>query len=367
MCLSFAPVCKAAPPSSLPMAEGPSFSCASPSPIEAVICADPDLAARDRTMAELFAVVRRNAFGTGPSNALAEQRKWLKDRETDCGREQPKQACVREEYDIRLIDLAVSALFTSHDAALAELKRQSPQQAQVYEAIYQYATAKTDEERVRVVAPLIAPAFETIRFHPAQDVLGVGHVGAFAEPRLKDIATPEAAASSDANFDRFLYAAVGWYVRAAGQAVMIPCAALVRRPGLLDVLSERFAPSTDCAAMLPPTPNLDRLVASAVAVQPPCQGTIRIDLGALYHATLLSIRLHRERFSDRRRTTFFSKVDLGEDEAAFRRRHGGELRSASAEMAAYYQTNFGLAPAFAKAEGLAVADLAVSDAFHLCE
>src|SRR5580692_6116952 len=66
-------------------AAGPSFDCAhAQGVVEAAICTDPTLAAEDRTMAQMFALVRTDALGAGPSGELAAQRKWLADRDKQC-------------------------------------------------------------------------------------------------------------------------------------------------------------------------------------------------------------------------------------------------------------------------------------------
>src|SRR5579863_7779969 len=48
-------------------APGPSFSCAGAKGLDAVVCGDPTLATRDRTMARLYAAARTGALGWGQS------------------------------------------------------------------------------------------------------------------------------------------------------------------------------------------------------------------------------------------------------------------------------------------------------------
>lgn len=337
-------------------ADGPSFSCAAaPGPIEAAICADPALAARDRTLMALFAAARVSAAGVGPSNELARQRQWLAQRDRDCAAAAAGAACLATSYDERLYDLALAALFTAHAAAMAELRRQTPADAQIYEAIYQYATVSDAEARIAAVAPLIAPTFAATRIHPAQDVPGAGQVPAEPEARFEQIPTPEAAAGSDGNFAIFLAVAFQWAMD--GERAKLPCGALVRRPGLMAALGGRFDPTTDCEDALPPTPAFDRLLESAVSAAPPCEGTIRIDIGAAWQAAMTANRLN---LPDAQR--HFLTGDRTQTPAArrLRRKASAQIAAASAELAHYYSAYFGLGPAAASAKAAEVMDEAVS-------
>ncbi|MGC1305172.1 MAG: lysozyme inhibitor LprI family protein [Caulobacteraceae bacterium] len=365
-------ICSAAPveaaSSQVPIVRsGPSFSCAAPSPIEAAICADASLSARDRTMAVLFAAARASVTGTGSSSQLAEQRKWLKERDETCGKAKSMTVCLRDRYRYRLYDLAVSTLFTAHDAAIAEFRRQNPDAAQIYQAIYQYATIPSAADRTRIVGSTIATAFEALRIHPEQDVPGIGQVAASPEPLFGGIATAQAAASSDKNFSNFLVVAHGWRFGRAEPRLVIPCAALVRRPGLIETLGARFDPETDCKVMAPATPDLDGLVAAAEQVQPDCDGTIRIDLAASYQRTLTAIRLNLSTEWDGPNKPTFNAENIDEGERKFRAQHRREIVASADEMAKYYAASFGLSPQAARSQGRDVVDIVISGAFDSCE
>ena len=96
--------------SGLPARAAPSFSCTGPlSPTERVICADPDLAALDRSVASAY----RNRFDGLPvesANALEEivkslvitQKAWLKHRDS-CGADRD---CIYKSYVARKSSLA---------------------------------------------------------------------------------------------------------------------------------------------------------------------------------------------------------------------------------------------------------------------
>lgn len=343
-------------------ASGPSFSCATASgPVEAAVCADPALAARDRSVAELFSAARASAAGVGPSNELAKQRQWLAQRDRDCAKSPSRAACLAGSYDDRLYDLALAALFTSHTAAMAELRRQTPADAPIYEAIYQYVTVPDAGARVKAVALLIAPTFEATRVHPAADVPGAGHIPATPEARFDQIPTPEVAAASDANFSIFLSVAFQWSMDNA--RAKLPCGALARRPGLIAALGERWDPATDCEDALPPTLELDRLFESAGSAAPRCEGSIRLDIAAAWVAAMTANRLG---FPDAQRDFLTGDSVAQPAERRFRRKAQAQIVAATTEMTHYYSAYFGLGPAAASKKAADVVDEGVSGVFA-CE
>jgi uncharacterized protein len=242
-------VCKAETSYSTASRVGPSFSCKAPNPIEAAICADQKLASRDRTMASLFAAARIDAFGTGISEEQSLQRKWLHDRNEQCAKESEPN-CLIGAYDDRLFDLAVATLFTAHDEAMSELDRQNAKAAQLYEAIFQYSTIEDPNVRARKVGRLISGAFDATK-----DTFLVS-----ADQLYRDIPDAGAAASSDKAFSAVIdVASVENYVQRPVPFVF-PCAALIKRPGLMDVLNAIFGgalstgDSHDLTAMQPCLP-----------------------------------------------------------------------------------------------------------------
>ncbi len=84
---------------------GPSFDCAqkSASSVEQRICADPKLAALDRTLAEAYAVATVKAGDDAPALATA-QRAWVKTR-NDCWKGSDVPACVETAYRTRTAEL----------------------------------------------------------------------------------------------------------------------------------------------------------------------------------------------------------------------------------------------------------------------
>jgi uncharacterized protein len=86
----------------------PSFDCAKATPgsSEAIICADPALAALDRQLAEVYAAARKKATNEKPPVLKAEQRGWVKGRD-DCwkAKETGQGACIREAYVRRIAEL----------------------------------------------------------------------------------------------------------------------------------------------------------------------------------------------------------------------------------------------------------------------
>ena len=344
---------------------GPSFSCNTTDAIETVICRDPQLSARDRTMSTLFAAVRIDPLGVGPSGELETQRRWLKDRNRRC-LEGERRACLVSDYDDRLAALAVAALFTHHAAAMAELARQAPKTAPLYEAIYRYATIDGAAARTAAVASLIAPAFEAVHDLPTSTDL------------LVDVASPQAAAASDKTFAAFLAAAsVSDY-----QLNAVPCAALVRRPGLIGVLDARYGSGmdnqllrSDCAETMPPTPHLDSLVSAVLAAQPVCEGSIRFGAEHQYQATLVAIRLHRteiwkpgdpyapraDRIGDEENTA------QTPNEARFIALRRAAIGVAVDELAADYVRLFKISPEAAAADARGAVRTVIGEAYDLCE
>jgi hypothetical protein len=261
-----------------PAAARPSFDCAKASgAIEKVICADPALSADDALMARLYASAKVSPFGQANS-VPAEQVQWLKDR-AHCAKPDPQAwpsvgACLASYNRDRLRDLAVAALFAEPDDALAALRKVEPGAAPIYEAIWLWASAVPGAEPRERIAPLIAPYLEDPKdpeaFHLGLDML-----------REDGLGTADKVLESDATFASFLQH-LGPYIDSDTFGLPFPCAALLRRPGLLDASAPAFASSLDnglmrpdCSATLAPMPRLDALIDSLRKHWPECEGTIR--------------------------------------------------------------------------------------------
>ena len=91
-----------------PPAAKPSFDCAKarPGSSEAIICADPALAALDRQLADVYAAARKKATNEKPPLLQAEQRGWVKGRD-ECWKAQQggQAACMRGAYVDRIVEL----------------------------------------------------------------------------------------------------------------------------------------------------------------------------------------------------------------------------------------------------------------------
>ncbi|HQR20914.1 MAG TPA: MliC family protein [Burkholderiaceae bacterium] len=87
-------------------AQGPTFDCrmVKADSIEAMICADPDLSALDRTLAGVYAAATSKARSEHPPVLRAEQRGWVKGR-NDCWKSSDARGCVRDEYVRRIAEL----------------------------------------------------------------------------------------------------------------------------------------------------------------------------------------------------------------------------------------------------------------------
>lgn len=87
-------------------ARGPSFSCdgVTAGSIEAMICADADLAALDRELSRVYAAASGKVANEHPPRLGAEQRGWIKGRD-DCWKSDDKRGCVEDEYRRRIAEL----------------------------------------------------------------------------------------------------------------------------------------------------------------------------------------------------------------------------------------------------------------------
>jgi uncharacterized protein len=309
------------------------------------------LAARDRTMAALYAAARGGAIDRGASQEDRDQKKWLKSRNERCSTGDLRR-CLTDAYDDRLQALAVAALFRAHDPALAELNRQIPKSAPLFEAMYAYATIDEPRERIAAVQKLIAPIFADIHDEP------------WASSQFASIPDAEAATSSDHAFARFLdVASVSDYT------LTLPCGALIRRPGLTDALDSVYGGAmdgqliqSDCLSTMPPLPKLERVISAAVSAQPDCEGTIRFSLERHYEKKWVEVLLHRP--------DLWSVDHAVEDTHAaerFRSRNRNRLDEAAAELATYYSAYFSVSQQTARNEGVKAVDYLLRGAFDLCE
>ena len=83
----------------------PSFDCSKAThEIEQLICRDADLAALDRSLADLYAVVLKHTPADKQKALKAEQRGWVKGRD-DCWKADDKHACAKGEYETRINEL----------------------------------------------------------------------------------------------------------------------------------------------------------------------------------------------------------------------------------------------------------------------
>lgn len=138
-----------APPAALasPLAVK-SSGCSATGEVAAVLCADP---ARERAITTLLPAARTAILPRGPSAEDMLQSQWRKDRQA-CATQTDVRACVANVDDYRAYDLAVAALFSDHRAAMPEIERHSSKAAEIYEAIYRYATIADRPARTSAVA-----------------------------------------------------------------------------------------------------------------------------------------------------------------------------------------------------------------------
>jgi hypothetical protein len=172
------------------------LNCVTPSGIEAVICADPDLPAQHRAMQALLAAAPVNApYLRAQAQGLADDA-LMRFLQQYCSTDSVR-SCLLFHYFHRLRNLAVDALFLEPETALEALRLLEPRYAPVYEAIYRYGTIDDEAQRTNAVAKLITPIFEALRVEPA------------IAPAFKDIPDAHAAAATDKAFSVFIIEAAG--------------------------------------------------------------------------------------------------------------------------------------------------------------
>ncbi len=260
---------------------GPSFSCAHPSSLEAIICKDAGLSQQDRDLARLYARSRIDLFNSGASGQAAQQKTWLANRNRDCAdtRYGPSDKCLSGAYRERLGELAVATLFRDPDDALAVLKREYPKLAPLYGALYHYVTVSDDARRRQVVGALVEDAQSLSDDENVKSMM------------------PEKVVASDKGFSAYFVVAD----METGDVMPMPCDALLRRPGLIEALGayyggmlDSMVPDSDCDAMLPPVPELETFADHAWEDVGDCDGTIRFSVFRESQKMLTVVRLHRD-------------------------------------------------------------------------
>jgi uncharacterized protein YecT (DUF1311 family) len=345
---------------------GPSFDCAAAKDtIDRTICGDSGLAEADALMARLYSATKISAFGRGPSGELAAQRKWLADRAKDCERPRTpwktRGECLADYNKDRNHALAVAALFSEPDLALATLKRLDPEAAPLYEAIVLYATAPTlQRERI---APLLKPYFD--KFNANDDLV-------FGRSILEEdkIRSPVDALQSEHKFTEFLEITSAYL---GGDPIPrpFPCAAIVRKPGLLGAMGPVFGSTLDnfvfypdCDTTLPPLPAFDRLIRKINDSWPDCDGTIRFAAYRGYDSAQMAARL-----AGPRELGAFARSAAGQGKARVRQVRGVPPTLVTAtigELAGYYQTYQKVSPATAKSAARAAVHDLMAGA-HACD
>ena len=350
---------------------GPSFDCAKPSEVEAVICADAKLSAEDRRMVALYKLAQAGALGTG-SNQLSAQRNWLKERDKACAKGAWKnpykslQGCIAAEYDERLEALAIATLMIAPKESLAEIGRIAPKATPYYQLLHDYAAIDDPGHRTRTVEAGLAPLYAAMDDDTKQRL---------QSPPDYSAGTPHDAAASDANFAAFVSINAALGGDDVG-GVTWPCAVLVKRPGLIAGLGSYFGgavdgavPGSDCQDALPPTSDVTALSDAAEAAQPACEGTIRFSTGREYAKLQDAVRLHRTEVWETDKHSAAGAGDNAPDpaERAWRRRHKPEIDKAVAVLEGYYVRYFAVDGEAADKDARSAIDSLVSGPFNGCE
>jgi uncharacterized protein len=304
-----------APASAQPLAgqaPQPSFSCAAArTPVERAICTQPALAAADREMAELFALARTSAFGTGPSNQLAAQREALRSMRACASADKAELGrCLEDTYADRNAQLATAVLISAPQRALPTLRRIDPGFARVLEATALWAAEPVNADwsapqRARTKARITALLAPYLKDLLTKEEQSFGR-SILTDPGLDGVAVKAAEDlfRSDRHFAAFLNV-LGPYLperstRTPSTRRALPCAAVIRHPALLQASAsvfgstmDNFVLDNDCAQSLPSTPALQALDEKLNRSWPDCEGTIRYAAYRGYQTALDEARLGR--------------------------------------------------------------------------
>ena len=367
--------------------QGPSFSCSGAKGVAAVVCSSPALSAKDRRMNALYRVARVSVTGEAPSGQVPAQRQWLRDIETTCSAKSKQAQCISLLYDSRNDELAIDALFGAHDVAMEQLSGPSPGMDQgpnssfapssarpspvnkrpravsLYEAIYRYATVEGPLERRVAVTPLIAPLFGAIK-------------GKSWDQPIRSLRNPQDAVASDKNFAAFLAVAS---VSIDTETVALPCTAVVRRPGLIDVLEAYYGDAIDghligttCRTATTSIPALDAVIKAANDAQESCPGTIRFSLWRNTERLLTAVRLHRMDILDLQNSGDAGRaaddtIRADPEVAKFVTTHQRLVRTAELAMTTYYVAAFQTSSGVASGQAKLAVTKAVQAIYDSCE
>ena len=89
-------------------AEGPSFSCDKAEGMALKVCQSPQLSKLDRDLAALYKRVLGQADSDTQKQLKATQRGWIKGRD-ECWKASDADACIREQYQVRLVKLQIQS------------------------------------------------------------------------------------------------------------------------------------------------------------------------------------------------------------------------------------------------------------------
>ena len=89
-------------------AEGPSFSCDKAEGVALKVCQSPQLSKLDRDLAGLYKRVLGQADSDSQKQLKATQRGWIKGRD-ECWKASDVDACVLEQYQVRLVKLQIQS------------------------------------------------------------------------------------------------------------------------------------------------------------------------------------------------------------------------------------------------------------------
>jgi len=158
------------------LAQGPSYDCKKArGSIEALVCADVELGALDRTLAVVYAGARRKAVNEHPPVLKAEQRGWIKGR-NDCWKA-TQQTWITATWTVKTVKDCIDAQYRVRTSELQAVWRLLPPKT------VSYACQNNPANEVIVNSFASNPA--TIRLERGDRTATLWQVGATADGKFE--------------------------------------------------------------------------------------------------------------------------------------------------------------------------------------
>jgi uncharacterized protein len=310
---------------------GASFDCAmAKTIIEKKVCNNPEISQMDNSISQLFKGAKVSALGYGASNQLQQQRDWIKARNNCINSNDNVDNCLKYQHSSRIIELAVANLFTDYANSIAQIEKIQPANVPFYRAIHSYIALLQSNSRDTAILEDLKPFYNKIQ----KDYEYPASVLADEVKIFADIV------KSDKSFGT----SITILGIASDEQLIMPCAAIYKKPEIISVLSAYFGSSydgqlirDDCDANLPPLPKFNALNGKIINAMPICEGTMRFAVYRENAKNFSAIKLGRfDLLAD--------KKSLAKKQSAktmkFTIKNANLYNAALSELVIYYQNYF---------------------------